>query len=92
MSRPLILITNDDGFDAKGISSLVMPEEFNMLLQIDRPQSGMGHAITVNNPLSYKISYLIKLILLLYWNTSRLYKNGNVLIKRQETRFNFLWY
>ena len=23
MSRPLILITNDDGFDAKGISSLV---------------------------------------------------------------------
>ena len=54
MSRPLILITNDDGFDAKGILSLVNAvEEFGDLFIVapDRPQSGMGHAITVNEPI-----------------------------------------
>ena len=64
MSRPLILITNDDGFDAKGISSLVNAvEEFGDLFIVapDRPQSGMGHAITVNEPIrSYKTSYFNK--------------------------------
>ena len=54
MERPLILVTNDDGFTAKGIKSLINAvSEFGDLLIIapDKPQSGMGHAITVNEPL-----------------------------------------
>lgn len=54
MEKPLILITNDDGFTAPGIKALVQAaEEFGELLIIapDKPQSGMGHAITVNMPL-----------------------------------------
>lgn len=52
--KPLILVTNDDGISAKGIKSLVeVAMEFGELLIIapDKPQSGMGHAITVNHPL-----------------------------------------
>ena len=52
MSKPLILITNDDGITAKGIASLVEAvKEIGELVVIapDKPQSGMGHAITVNN-------------------------------------------
>ncbi len=52
--KPLILITNDDGFTAKGIQSLVEAvAEFGELMIVapDSPQSGMGHAITINNPL-----------------------------------------
>lgn len=53
MSRPLILITNDDGYNAKGIRALL--DAVSSLGEIiivapDRPQSGMGHAITVNDP------------------------------------------
>ncbi len=54
MKRPLILVTNDDGFTAKGIKSLIdAVSEFGDLLIVapDKPQSGMGHAITVNEPL-----------------------------------------
>jgi 5'-nucleotidase len=54
MSKPLILITNDDGYNAKGINALV--EAVSSMGEIivvapDRPQSGMGHAITVNDPI-----------------------------------------
>jgi 5'-nucleotidase len=54
MSKPLILITNDDGYNAKGIRALV--EAVSSMGEIivvapDRPQSGMGHAITVNDPI-----------------------------------------
>jgi len=54
MKKPLILVTNDDGFTAKGIKSLIdAVSEFGDLLIVapDKPQSGMGHAITVNEPL-----------------------------------------
>ena len=54
MSRPLILITNDDGYNAKGITSLVNAvKDFGEILIVapDKPQSGMGHAITVNEPI-----------------------------------------
>ncbi len=54
IDRPLILITNDDGFTAPGIMALVKAvEEFGALMIVapDKPQSGMGHAITINNPL-----------------------------------------
>lgn len=56
-----ILVTNDDGITAKGIASLVeAAKEFGKVLVVapDKPQSGMGHAITVNNPLRFsKVKY-----------------------------------
>ncbi|MFN3918037.1 MAG: 5'/3'-nucleotidase SurE [Flavobacteriales bacterium] len=54
MSRPLIFVTNDDGFTAPGIAALIdSVKEFGDLFIVapDKPQSGMGHAITVNQPL-----------------------------------------
>lgn len=50
--KPLIVVTNDDGISAKGIQSLIeVAAEFGELFIVapDKPQSGMGHAITVNN-------------------------------------------
>jgi 5'-nucleotidase len=54
MSKPLILIVNDDGITAPGIKALV--NAVNTLGDVvvvapDSPQSGMGHAITINKPL-----------------------------------------
>jgi 5'-nucleotidase len=51
---PVILITNDDGVTAPGIQNLV--EAVKHLGKIvvvapDKPQSGMGHAITIGHPL-----------------------------------------
>lgn len=57
--KPLILITNDDGISAKGIRSLLEAiQDFGELVLIapDSPQSGMGHAITIHNPLRLKRS------------------------------------
>lgn len=53
-NRPLILITNDDGITAPGIRTLieVMSELGDIcVVAPDSPQSGMGHAITVNDTL-----------------------------------------
>ncbi len=53
-SKPLILVTNDDSIYAKGIESLVkVAKKFGEVVVIapDKPQSGMGHAITINDPL-----------------------------------------
>ncbi|NRA13466.1 MAG: 5'/3'-nucleotidase SurE, partial [Crocinitomicaceae bacterium] len=52
--QPLILITNDDGITSKGIASLyeaVKDLGEVVLIAPDSPQSGMGHAITINHPL-----------------------------------------
>lgn len=52
--KPLILITNDDGVTAPGIQALieVMQELGNVLVVApDGPQSGTGHAITINDTL-----------------------------------------
>jgi 5'-nucleotidase len=54
IERPIILITNDDGITAPGIRSLV--EAVRDLGEVvvvapDKPQSGMGHAITIGVPL-----------------------------------------
>lgn len=52
--RPLILITNDDGVHAPGIRALieVMRSKGDVLvIAPDKPQSGMGHAITINSTL-----------------------------------------
>lgn len=54
MERPLILVTNDDGVSAKGIQSLaaeMVKHGDVVVLAPDSPQSGMGHAITINHPL-----------------------------------------
>ncbi|MBI1838546.1 MAG: 5'/3'-nucleotidase SurE [Flavobacteriia bacterium] len=54
MEKPMILITNDDGIAAKGIRSLVaVMKKFGNVVVVapDKPQSGMGHAITINQPL-----------------------------------------
>jgi 5'-nucleotidase len=59
--RPLILITNDDGIQAKGIRSLIeVAMQFGDIVIVapDKPQSGMGHAITVNNVLRLNASPL----------------------------------
>ncbi|NNC83063.1 MAG: 5'/3'-nucleotidase SurE, partial [Flavobacteriales bacterium] len=52
--RPLILVTNDDGYYAGGITALVeVMKEFGDVLVVapNLPQSGMGHAITINYPI-----------------------------------------
>jgi len=54
MNKPLILITNDDSFSAPGIRYLIeVMREIGEVVVVapDKPQSGMGHAITVNTPL-----------------------------------------
>lgn len=52
--RPLILVTNDDGISAKGIRTLYENvQDFGdvVIVAPDSPQSGMGHAITIHDPL-----------------------------------------
>ena len=52
--KPLILVTNDDGIYSKGIHSIInVAMDFGDVVVVapDKPQSGMGHAITINNPL-----------------------------------------
>lgn len=54
MSKPLILVTNDDGISAPGIIKLVsIAKKYGEVVVIapDKPQSGMGHAITINSTL-----------------------------------------
>lgn len=56
MSKPLIFVTNDDGYQAKGINSLV--EYLEGLGEIvvvapDGPRSGMSSAITSIQPIRY---------------------------------------
>lgn len=52
ISKPTILITNDDGINAPGIRALisVMAEIGEVIVVApDSPQSAMGHAITINS-------------------------------------------
>lgn len=54
MERPLILVTNDDGVTAPGIRALIeVAKEFGEVYVVapDSPQSGMGHAVTINSTL-----------------------------------------
>jgi 5'-nucleotidase len=54
MKKPLIFVTNDDGISAPGILFLVsIAKQFGEVAVIapDKPQSGMGHAITINSTL-----------------------------------------
>lgn len=52
VEKPLILVVNDDGITAKGIRNLVeVAKTFGEVYVVapDSPQSGMGHAITINS-------------------------------------------
>ena len=54
VKKPLILVTNDDGVNAPGIRTLI--EVLNEIGEVvvvapDSPQSGMGHAITIDSTL-----------------------------------------
>lgn len=54
MSKPLILVTNDDGVDAKGIAALIeMVKPYGKLVVVapEKSNSGMSHALTVTHPL-----------------------------------------
>ncbi len=53
-NAPVILVTNDDGVTAPGIKALVEAVKHLgkvVVVAPDKPQSGMGHAITVGHPL-----------------------------------------
>jgi len=62
-NKPLILVTNDDGITAKGIQSLIeaiAPFGDVLVVAPDKPQSGMGHAVTISGilrlqPVKYQI-------------------------------------
>lgn len=60
--KPIILITNDDGVTAPGILNLVEAvKDLGKIVVVapDKPQSGMGHAITIGQPLRlHKISHV----------------------------------
>ncbi|HLV46054.1 MAG TPA: 5'/3'-nucleotidase SurE [Flavobacterium sp.] len=52
--KPLILVTNDDGITAPGIRTLIsVMKEIGEVVVVapNTPQSGMGHAITINSTL-----------------------------------------
>src|ERR1051325_10176353 len=53
-TTPIILVTNDDGVSAPGLKALTeaMAEIGTVVVVApDKPQSGMGHAITIGDPL-----------------------------------------
>ncbi|MCM4172868.1 5'/3'-nucleotidase SurE [Arenibacter sp. TNZ] len=57
MAKPLILVTNDDGITAPGLRALIrfmMEIGEVVVVAPDSPQSGMGHAITIDNTLYIK--------------------------------------
>lgn len=57
MSKPLVLITNDDGLFAPGIKALLeVVKEIGrpIIVAPDSPQSGKGHAISIHEPLRLK--------------------------------------
>ncbi|MCK0146403.1 5'/3'-nucleotidase SurE [Arenibacter sp. F26102] len=57
MAKPLILVTNDDGITAPGLRALIrFIKDIGEVVVVapDSPQSGMGHAITIDNTLYIK--------------------------------------
>lgn len=55
--KPLILVTNDDGYDAPGINYLVaLARKFGDVVLVGpmTGQSGMSHAVTLNDPIRLK--------------------------------------
>ncbi|SMC00199.1 3'-nucleotidase [Hymenobacter roseosalivarius DSM 11622] len=62
-SKPLILISNDDGITAPGIATLVrVMSRLGEVVVVapNSPQSGMGHAITIGHPLRLDASTIFE--------------------------------
>lgn len=60
---PVILITNDDGVTAPGIRNLIEAvKDLGRVVVVapDKPQSGMGHAITIGFPLRLQKVHLME--------------------------------
>lgn len=56
--RPLILVSNDDGVDARGIRALaegMRPLGDIFVMAPDGPRSGMSSAITTTDPITYRV-------------------------------------
>ena len=54
MSKPVILVVNDDGYEAKGLVAMVeIARSFGEVVVVtpDQPRSGVGHSITFMQPL-----------------------------------------
>ncbi|CAM2008161.1 5'/3'-nucleotidase SurE [Acanthopleuribacter pedis] len=52
--KPLILVTNDDGYDSRGITALraaLQPLGWVLVVAPEQDQSGVGRKITINHPL-----------------------------------------
>ena len=61
--QPIILITNDDSIAAPGIKALAEAvKDLGRVVVVapDKPQSGMGHAITIGHPLRLHKSFIIE--------------------------------
>ena len=61
--KPLILVTNDDGITSNGIKTLIeVAKEFGNVVVVapNSPQSGMGHAITIGDPLRLEKAHLFE--------------------------------
>lgn len=59
-NRPLILISNDDGFTSKGISELIKalrPLGEIVVMAPDSARSGFSCALSANNPIHYELVY-----------------------------------
>ena len=57
MKKPLILVTNDDGITAPGIRNLIsFMNEIGEVIVVapNSPQSGKGHAITIDSTLTFE--------------------------------------
>ena len=62
--KPLILVTNDDGITSKGIRTLVeIMQELGEVVVVapNSPQSGMGHAITIGEPLRLYSTHILRM-------------------------------
>ena len=93
--RPLIFVTNDDGISSKGIKSLIeVAKEFGDILVIapDKPQSGMGHAITVNQILRLDKTMLFDGLEAYTCSGTPVdcVKLGIYEVMKKKTRFNFV--
>lgn len=54
LEKPLILVVNDDGITAPGITALIeVAKKYGQVVVVapDKPQSGMGHAVSLNTAL-----------------------------------------
>lgn len=57
MTKPLLLVTNDDGIHARGIRALIEAvKDIGQVVVVapDAPQSSTGHAVTMTHPLRLK--------------------------------------